>query len=159
MSSQVRRHAHVRISAGRVPAGFIRLFLTTESTESLSVEFDHCPGPTLRVGRCTPWSGGKARNPWNSKGFRILLSRHSRACIAAEGAPGIGRQSPLCSLCPLEYQDKPGSPSKLKGAYLANTAQQVADQACRGVIRATRPWEANTRAAAKANPNRPRYTK
>ena len=65
----------------------------------------------------------------------------------------------LRSLRSLEHQDKPDLPSKMKGAYLANAAQQVADQARPGVIRAVRPWEANTRAVAKANPNRPRYAK
>ena len=84
-----------------------------------------------------------------------------------EAAAGEGRKCVLrgslsshsCFSCLSEYQDKPDLPCELKGAHLANTAQQVANQACRGVICATRPWEANTRAVAKANPDRPRYTK
>ena len=56
-------------------------------------------------------------------------------------------------------QAQPGLSRRLKGAYSWNDPfNKVAEQACgKGVILVTKPCEANSRAAAKANPIRPRY--
>jgi len=61
----------------------------------------------------------------------------------------------------LVRQAKPGLSRKLKGAYSWNDPfTKIAEQACGiGVIRDTKPCEAKLRAAAKANPVRPRYIK